>query len=123
MSAKLLGLGTGPTLIHEGHRLGPLHVAGFKVIDVKAGRLDECGDRPIQVAAAADAFPRRGQEVLPAAHGLVRRTAVLDEEQLSPWREHAAHFAERTGTVGDRDERPRWPTPVTTVSLSRKGPG
>src|SRR3546814_15730731 len=119
MAAKLVGLGTGPTLIHEGHRLGPLHVAGFQVIDVKAGRLDECGDRPIQVAAAADAFPRRGQEVLPAAHGLVRRPAVLDAEQLYPWREHAGHIAERTREDGDSAERPGEPHRAYAAVLHR----
>lgn len=76
-------LRASPALVHEGHRLGALHVARLQPIDVKAGRLDQPGDAAVQVAAAPDAFPHGGKPVLPPLHGGFRSQPVLHEEQLA----------------------------------------
>src|SRR5437879_1321013 len=52
---------SGAALVHERHRLRPRHVAGLEPIDLESRVFDQRPDRPVQMAAAADAPPRRGQ--------------------------------------------------------------
>src|ERR1700687_2067393 len=57
----------------------PAHVAGLEAIELKAGVLDQRSDRAVEVAAAAQALPDRGQPILPPHDVWIRRSTVFDE--------------------------------------------
>lgn len=99
---------SGPcaTFVHEGHRLGSSHVAGFDLRNHEAGVLDERTYRPIQMATATDAFPHRREAVLPFPNPFLRRLPVFDEHQLAVRLHHAAHLAKRTSDIRNRAQRP-----------------
>src|SRR5215471_1529364 len=96
----------GAALIHEGHPLRAAHVADVETLELEAGAFDEIRNRPVEMAASADAFPRGRDAILPPAHLRVRRQPMLDEEEAAPGPKHAAHFGERTARIGDAAERP-----------------
>src|SRR6516225_6043131 len=70
---------TSTTFVHERHRFRAAHVAGLKPIELKAGAFDQRSDRAVEMAAAAQALPDRGQPVLPPNDVWIRRTTMLDK--------------------------------------------
>src|SRR6516162_5333056 len=82
-------------LIHEGHELRTIHIAGFDSIEVKTGGADQLVYLAIEMASAADASPQGRQEVLPACHTWFWREAMLHKDQFPSRLEHAPHLAQR----------------------------
>jgi hypothetical protein len=76
------------------------------VRDAESGRFDQRPDRPIEVAAASDPFPERGQPVLPSAYAGLRRPTVLDEQQLAARLENAPHLVQCLPCSGYRAQGP-----------------
>src|SRR5215213_1183451 len=70
-------------------------MACFHPINPEAGALDHGPDRSIEMTAATDAFPGGRQPVLPSPYILVRRHAMLHEQELAARPKHATHFSER----------------------------
>src|SRR6516164_436531 len=97
---------TRATFIHKRHRFRAAHVAGLEPIELKAGALYQRSDRAVEMAAAAQALPDRGQPILPPAHIRIGRLAVLDEQQASGRPKHATRFVERIKNSRNTAQRP-----------------
>src|SRR5215831_4192712 len=71
-----------PIVIGQGS--GAWQVHGLQVPAREPRFADKCGDVPIEMTAAGNVFPIRGQSILPATHAFVRRAAVLAEQVIFP---------------------------------------
>src|SRR5215472_1514559 len=97
---------TRATFIHKRHRFRAAHVPGLEPIELKAGALDQRFDRAVEMAAAAQALPDRGQPILPPNDVWIRRATVLDKQQMPTGSEHPTHLAERSQGVGNAAQGP-----------------
>src|SRR5262249_32340810 len=66
---------------------------------------DQFRDRAIHMTTAADPFPDGRDASLPLADILVRRFAMLAEDEATAALEHASHTGQRLLHVRDRAER------------------
>jgi hypothetical protein len=85
-----------------------MNVTGFgpcmypvQPIELKAGAFDQRSDRAVEMAAAAQALPDRGQPILPPNDVWIGRKTVLDEQQTPTGSEHPTHVAQRFQGVGN----------------------
>jgi hypothetical protein len=92
--------------IDERHRLRAAHVAGLQPIELKASALDQRSDRAVEMAAATQALPDRGQPILPPNDVWIRRKTVLDEQQTPTGSKHPPRVAERSQGVGNAAQGP-----------------
>tara|TARA_B100000749_G_scaffold250890_1_gene216298 strand:+ start:11131 stop:11322 length:192 start_codon:yes stop_codon:yes gene_type:complete len=58
----------------------------------------------VQVAAAGQLFPARGDAVLPFSRVIVGRFAVFEEQEFTAGFEHSAHLLKSGVPVGDRTQ-------------------
>ena len=63
--------------------------------DVEAAFAKQAGDVAVQVATAGEPRPERVDSILPASDIVVRRSAVLAEQQFAARFEYAAHLLKR----------------------------
>ena len=61
--------------------LGTLHVAGGDALHPEPGSLDKLSDRPIEMAPATDALPKRREAILPPTDAGIGREAMFDEQE------------------------------------------
>src|SRR6266404_8602758 len=83
--------GTGPTLIHEGHRLRSPHVADVELANFESGPADEVVHLAVQMASSADPLPTGRQPILPALDAAFRCQSMLDEQQAAARPHDALH--------------------------------
>jgi hypothetical protein len=87
--------GPRDAFVHEGEWIPLLHVSGVELFDVKSRRRDEIIDLAVEMAAPAEAFPKRCQPMLPPCHAAVGREPMLHEQQAAIRAKDAAYFAKR----------------------------
>ena len=74
---------------------------------MEASIANKLGDGTVQVTAASQVLPDRGETVLPPTNPGIGSPSVLDEQEAAAGLQHAKHFAKRARDIGDAAQRPR----------------
>ena len=93
-------------LVGVGHRARSRHIKRFQLGYLKSCIGYELVHLAIEVTAAGEGLPERGEAILPADNGRVRRTAVLEKNEATAWFENTPHLLKRLGRMRDGTERP-----------------
>src|SRR3990170_4130414 len=109
----------GSAPVVEARRAPARYIHGVQAVDPETSRLDERGDRPIEVAPAAKPLPYRIQTVLPAADIRIWRRPMLTEDQFAAWPEDPAHLPKCGGRIRNSAECVRHKYGIDTVVLKR----
>src|SRR6266566_301240 len=111
---------TCDAFVHVGERVPASHVSGIEMLDMKSRRGDQIVDLAVEVTAAAQAFPARGEPILPAGDCAVGSKPVLDKQYTAVRTKHPLHFPESREHIGYRAQGPGRHNRVENSLIERK---